>query len=713
MKYPYVEPPARNSSVVSSFDGLNQLPVGRDSESDEFQNLLFDLYPAAASGGFSGAYDIYIKSDGACIVPSDVQCIYELCEKDGKKYMTGVAGGYFYFEGEKKEYSGLEDFVITAQDKVEIKKSGTRYIIFATEGIHSKIWEYNTLGTSNGTETQREKDGKLKSDMLGEYLPPDYQNMPLYLYKMTGGPNYEPRMEYIEEASKKSYYMVFMADSAVSDGDQYPSRAKAYEEYKKYLGRQGSILYLSVSESDRLRLNPEKYCFDDFLSEHPVRFVIDACGQSSKDNGVINVLDALYENEGAKYDIVYKSGKTKLPFIPRRPGGSEILRNIFYYDEENKYTLKARTTIFSKNNESGNKIESGIIGHFEKWNDTLKRYDYVYDDSPIYGYLDGNGEDIAKFGYNVYPEYSCTAIKLNYIGVLTGAESADNFCLYQNRAYLTTTEKELIYSGLGRYTDFMPESEADGGFLSIGEDEDIEALTEYSNSLLAFTKTKTYIYYGAGSDMTLSRVIKNAGCIDKNSIAECGGNLIYLSNNGFYAFSGANPQKISQKLTETFKNAVAVSKDDKYIVCAKNDITKYLMFDIAYGWSVLTSDTNAEGTTFDGKFYSGAKVFEFEGIKSSDWVYSSKDLFESIMTDKGINEIYVRAKLSGSMKCEVFADGDLVYEREVTSLGEKPEIFRFPCRFVHKNFYRIRLSGAGSVTLYSIERFAYIGGLKR
>ena len=175
MTFPKIDAKANPSVTINAFKGINRLPEGADGEG-EFVNLVLDDYPAARSECMKDAGKLYIKTDvgAAELKDGGLQYAFEAAYEDGYLYLTGVYDGDFYYKGEKIGYADRPDgnFRIKASDRVEIKKNGTRYIIFAEgENGHSSIWTYNTEGTSAGDELARKNDGLLQSDMIADVIP--------------------------------------------------------------------------------------------------------------------------------------------------------------------------------------------------------------------------------------------------------------------------------------------------------------------------------------------------------------------------------------------------------------------------------------------------------------------------------------------------------------------------------------------------------------
>lgn len=716
-----------NNIKTNSFNGLNRLPEIAEGEGAVFKGLSLKSYPAAESEGIRRTGAVYISLDGVDIAidGGKLQAVGDIVLRDGKFYLTGVYEGVFYYEGAAVEYYGEygEDRKLGASDRVEIVKAGKQYIIL---GVHpngrSAIWVYNTVGSSEGVEDDKAADGKLKSEVIAYQLPPAPFGA-LYLYKITkagsdGGPDDATKAALLQKATNKEYYMVYFfkryAYSKVNRNCR--SAMEGMQIYNQYYGMRGSTLALKPSSEN---LNPEKYCFDDSDSEHPVRFVIDAASLGMDNGGDIDVFDYLMNFEGQIYDVQSSITNRVVDFLdPYSMSKSSDLSYVPIFNSDGtlkSYENKPRTE------------GSGIIGHFEKWNPEKKRYEfYNSGEAPIYQLVDEEGNVAyppgANDGTTSYYRTSSTVfeshtvIGLDYAGIINDSLTLSHITQIGNRTFATVKGGgQILYSASGKFTNFAEVLGAgsDSGFFSDSTEGEFTGLSEYSGTLLAFKENRISVYYGTPPNMTRSRDITGVGCIDCRSIKEVRGVLYFLAKDGFYAYSGGMPKRISRKLSRKYVSATAFEREGCYVanaVCedGEMEILTYNpeldMWTENDGVSILAED--------DGKLISeDGAVFEY--CDSGSWCYETGDIFEGIFEEKGINEIYIRGRINGSFKVTTVSDDEEFEHSEITDDTMRLKVWRIPVRLKHKNHYRIRVEGVGRCVLYALERSSYIGGKRR
>lgn len=709
-----------NEVKTNSFKGLNRLPVIAEGEGAVFRGLSLKSYPAAENEGMRQTGALYIKSDGVD-VPADggkLQAVGDIVLRDGKYYLTGVYDGVFYFEGEAVEYYGNygTEQKIRSEDRVEIVKAGTRYVILSVhQDGKSAVWEYNSLGTSIGTEEDKAKDGKLTTEVIAYKLPPSPINS-LVLYKLAEEDNDVTRVGRIQGASGKDYYMLFFYK--MYNGNKVSrncsSAMKAFEVYNSYYGLRGSYILMKPSTDTEL-FNKEKYCFDDTESEHPVRFVIDAASLGTANGGDIDVYDYLFDAESELYDIETMGDRSTDMLEPYSMTTGSSRSYVPIFDSDGK--------LRSYNNSPVNE-GSGIIGHFERWNTEHKRYEFYKgtDNNPIYQIMDKEGNPDYPTDEKIYfntsgsNRRSYTAIGISYAGLINDSMTLSHIALMGNRIFATVKNgRQILCSATGKYTNFaeMTGAGSDSSFWDDSTEGEYTGLAAYSGTLLAFKENRISVYYGTPPNMTRSRDITGIGCIDCRSIKEVRGVLYFLAKDGFYAYSGGMPKRISRKLARVYKSAFAYEKEGCYIADAicedgtREMVTYYPELDMwseGEGIGILSED--------GGLLISGdGAVLEYS--RGGEWCYETGDIYEGIFEDKGINEIYIRGRINGSFKVTTISDDEEFEHSEISDDTMRLKVWRIPVRLKHKNHYRIRVEGRGLCVLYALERSSYIGGKKR
>ena len=723
MKFPIVEAYGTKGAAVNEFRGLSRLPVTDAGEAAVFKNLTAEPYPAARTDFFaeSGSIKIY-GADGAAAVCAggSIQYVFELVGEDN--LLTGVYGGDFYHEGRKIAYYGpLEkDFKIKAGERIEMLKLGKRYVILAVGENKSSIWTYTPDGTSFGDAEQRAGDGYLKTDII-ENLAEGF-----ILFKLTGCPGMGgERVAKCEAASGKSYYCLLPTSTGLT-GKKYPKQVKKLKRVDNYTGHYGTVIYLSCSEEN---LNPERYCFNDFQSEHPVRFVCDAAGTKGS-GGTVSPLDALCAAEEAEYsadtDTTAYTVKNNCAVPFWADSDTEVKLCAYDYD----------TGVCNQGQAGGGYSDSrvsfaeydslteqscGIIGHFEKWNGEKRRYEFYGGEGCIYGVQDESGAELTGF-YNktgsTKKHASRTAISVNAVGIMTEAVTASHICAHGGRVCATSKDgSQVMLSAQGEYSRFADYASgaSSSGFVESLTEGEFTAVCEYAGYLMLFKRGEVSIYYGSGAqDIAFARRIK-VGCIDSRSIAEVGGVLYWLAPDGFYAFSGAAAEKISRKLERVYTEAVSFADYERYTVAAKSpEGLETLEYDPRLGvWAEKSAPSAGAVCRCAGAVVTGAGTLFKRTADAGAWQYESGDIFDGAIDDKGVYEIYIRARISGEAKVYTMSDGVRYEHKKITSDGAKIGVWRVPVRLIHKNYYRIGIEGAGAAVLYAIERITYEGGRTR
>lgn len=721
MNYPIVQVNRNGQATTSVFRGINRLPEGAEGEGAEFCNLSLDIYPAASTAGLSETNEtVYIKNSEGADVAIDLsllQAVADITDKDGVLYLTGVYNGEFYYEGNVAEYYLVDDSrKITPADKVRIEKIGKTYVIITVkEDGKSFMLSFNTDTVATTQPELRKVQNKLTSEVLKYRLPTESFDS-LYIYKMVvegqSNTTYRTRLARIQENTGKQYYMLYMYRFYTSGKYYYRNliEERIYESYRSLCGM-GIKMTSSLSD-----FNKEYYCFDDERSEHPVKLVIDAASNSGK------LIETLLENER---EACSESGWVWYDNV------SQVEAGAFYITEGrvrvgyNPKELNA-TTGECTGTEKGPCVRGcGIIGHFEKWNDETKQYDFynTEDNGAIWRRVDSNGNELRPIvNGNSTPvmdeQYnnSHTLIPVKCEGVETEGMKLSHMTAYKGRIFATVNDGSmLVASELGSYTDFSEFQgvSTDSGYFNSLTAGKYTGISEYQGTLVVFKADRMSIYYGdTPSDMVLSHEIKNVGCIDADSIKECAGCLIFLGKGGFYAYTGGQPQRISRKLAKEYKTAKAFVSGRKYYAEADGEL---LIYDIDTGAWTSSDITGIKDVCGERIFLSDGRIMKTEGNSdwSGKWVYESMDMFEDMTEDKGINEIYIRAKLQGKMTVKTITDGEEREHMTIEDDGERMKVWRVPVRFLHGNYYRIRLEGDGKCILCAIERRCYAGGKTR
>ena len=242
-----------------------------------------------------------------------------------------------------------------------------------------------------------------------------------------------------------------------------------------------------------------------------------------------------------------------------------------------------------------------------------------------------------------------------------------------------------------------------------------EMLVMKKNSIVRINGT-------SASSFVMSGVFKNCGCIDINSCAEAAGTVYYLGSNGFYAYDGAQPFIISNKLNCSYSSAVGFSDGVKYYasaVRADNGGHEFLVYDIRAGFWLKWSNTpQACGYVKIGNDVylccnennEGHIIKLCGGDGFEDWSCESIRNSENANSFKAVNELWLRCESENGIR--VFTSVNDADEKEHKALLPKGRLFvyKVPIRLLPGDFWRYRLSGSGKAIIHNIERIYEEGG---
>lgn len=229
------------------------------------------------------------------------------------------------------------------------------------------------------------------------------------------------------------------------------------------------------------------------------------------------------------------------------------------------------------------------------------------------------------------------------------------------------------------------------------------------NSLIRINGTSAFSFGITG-------MFRNCGCIDIHSAAECAGCVFYLGYGGFYAYDGSQPRIISSDLGRSYTAAFGFCDEDKYYACAVTDTneTEFLVYDIKNRiWHQWQGTSNLCGIFRVGAdIYmafndNGGKVRKLCGGRDlSAWSCESVIHYESANDFKGINELWIRAKIEEGNKIDVYTSVNNSEWKPHKQLVPKGRIFvyKIPVRFLSGDFWKYKLVGTGGAIIYGIER---------
>lgn len=269
--------------------------------------------------------------------------------------------------------------------------------------------------------------------------------------------------------------------------------------------------------------------------------------------------------------------------------------------------------------------------------------------------------------------------------------------------------------------------------VSVGSPGDFTGCISYLGYPCFFKEDYIYKMYGDKPSNFQLMSTASSGVSDGcgKSLAIAGETLFYMSRNGICAYTGGMPVNISRCFGDVvYSQAVGGSDGIKYYVSLKNENDKYGLFVYDTRYRVWHKEDDAEAIAFariDGVLYmvqaklSGASVVTLNGENGDveddiEWMCEFADIYEysssrSVPSKKGIVRFYIRAELEDGayMDAEIKYDSEDKWQKIGTVNATKKRTCILPIIPRRADHIRLRLSGKGKCTVYSITR-EYYGG---
>ncbi len=293
-------------------------------------------------------------------------------------------------------------------------------------------------------------------------------------------------------------------------------------------------------------------------------------------------------------------------------------------------------------------------------------------------------------------------------------------CVHNNRLWGTSESGEYVYaSKLGDCFNFnsFQGLQDDSWFSEIGTDGSFTGITSYRTAVVAFKRNYIHHIYG---DSPLNFSIPKqtfGGAADGRSIAEVGGVLYYMADDGFYEYTGGEPEKISGCIKTVYKKCCSGTDGRRYYACTERPggETDVLVYDPSC--SVWHKEDNTKFVSFlkHNEYLYGAtnsEMYKFGGgDEDVDWCVVSKKFTLDDIDFKGVNSVYIRMDAPVNTNVNVYTSVD---EDEFSPAGQICGsgfiVYRIPVRFKKCDSFRIMLEGSGYAVVHDIEIVTYKGG---
>lgn len=307
------------------------------------------------------------------------------------------------------------------------------------------------------------------------------------------------------------------------------------------------------------------------------------------------------------------------------------------------------------------------------------------------------------------------------VSVYTKIPTMNHVCVHNNRLWGTHPNGEYIYASKQgdcfNFNTFQGLAN-DSYYCEVGTPGGFTGIVSYRENIVAFKREYIHHIYGdKPANFAMPKQLSDCGCIDIRSVAQVGTRLYFLGYGGFYAYAGGQPELISQKLNKKYTEAVGMTDGQKYIVsCKGSGGNELLVFDTRYGLWHKEKYADITGSfRWHDKLYvafgANNRIYEYGANAPSEWSATSVIIHDDSFDNKGMTELWIRARLDEGAKITVYTSedgGDFLQRTTLTPQGLK--VYRIPIRFINGEFYQYRLEGVGNVIIYSIERVISSGG---
>ena len=270
--------------------------------------------------------------------------------------------------------------------------------------------------------------------------------------------------------------------------------------------------------------------------------------------------------------------------------------------------------------------------------------------------------------------------------------------------------------------------------VSVGSPGDFTGCISYKGFPCFFKEDYIYKVYGDKASNFQLMCTASAGVASGcgKSLEIAGETLFYMSRNGICAYTGGMPVNISHCFGDIkYSNAVGGSDGIKYYVSVKDEAEKSSLFVYDTRFGVWHKEDDSEAHLFarhNGILYMLLSDDSIYGVNGGDgdtkddisWECEFASLYEHssynkrstpIPTKKGIVRFYIRAELSegASMNAYIQFDGEDTWQEIGYVSAQKKKSVTLPIIPRRAEHYKLRLSGKGDFTIYSITREYYVG----
>lgn len=278
---------------------------------------------------------------------------------------------------------------------------------------------------------------------------------------------------------------------------------------------------------------------------------------------------------------------------------------------------------------------------------------------------------------------------------------------------------DVFYSSVVDKYDFTPgTSLGDAGSVQCADHGRWTAIIPYGGVLYAFKRNGMYrIYSSDGLNFYMEKVA-DVGAVGAQAVCVVSDVMFFLSETGFYKFTGSYPAEISDTHGRRYVSGVLGGYDNMLYasVLSSDGVREMLVYNASIGAYGVHDDFNAKKfLTYGGKLYAHGEdgyVYDVIGEREAvEFSFCTRKFFLSF-EKKAVNGIRMYFDFSGGeneeLKVSVSYDGgeweDCV--RPITS----GKVKYVPIKFKKCDEFMVKVEGRGVFTLKGLTLSLYSGG---
>lgn len=293
-------------------------------------------------------------------------------------------------------------------------------------------------------------------------------------------------------------------------------------------------------------------------------------------------------------------------------------------------------------------------------------------------------------------------------------------CVCNNRVFGIDGGGELVYaSKLGDFTNWnvFEGLSTDSWYAQVGSEGKFTGIAALNTGVVLFKQNYMHEVFGSSpQNFTIPKQI-GVGCIDGRSVCEANGYLFFLSRDGFYLYNGGTPSRISDKLNETYTEAVSGCDGRRIYTTAKRADGEWetLVYDMArQSWyRQSTQDGTAAFLAYNGHFYIAADggMYDVNGQDyCSEWYAVTKEFTHDTFERKSPINIYIRFRAEKGAWAGVYRRIDSGEFELCGEVHRESGVVRVPVRIHKGENYQIKIAGGGMVKIEAVEIVLSSGG---